>query len=63
MICFLRLEKIEFSGVRGQALSDLVARMFEEFTELMNTFQSQGNDPLDLSSEVCSEILVKDIYM
>ena len=49
---FLRLEKIEFGDVKGQMLSDLVATMYSEFTELMNAFQGKGQDPLDLTSTV-----------
>ena len=52
MIEFLRLEKIEFGGVKGHVLSDLVVRMFEEFTELSNTFQSRSDDPLDINNSV-----------
>lgn len=48
----MRLEKIEFSGVRGQVLSDLVAEMFTEFTELSNQFQSQAKEPLNISNTV-----------
>lgn len=49
---YLRLEKIEFGGIRGQMLSDLVAEMFTEFTELSNQFQTQAKDPLDISNTV-----------
>jgi len=52
VIEFLRLEKIEFGGVKGHVLSDLVVRMFEEFTELSNTFQSRSDDPLDINNSV-----------
>ena len=52
MIEFLRLEKIEFAGVKGRVLSDLVLRMFEEFTELSNAFQSRSDDPLDINNTV-----------
>ena len=49
---FLRLEKIEFGGVRGQMLSDLVADMFTEFTEESSQFQSLAKEPLDISNTV-----------
>ena len=49
---FLRLEKIEFGGVRGQMLSDQVAEMFTEFTELSSQFQGQAKEPLDISNTV-----------
>lgn len=49
---FLRLEKIEFSGMRGQVLSDLVADMFTEFTELSNQFQGAAKEHLNISNTV-----------
>ena len=49
---YLKLEKIEFSGERGQMLSDLVAEMFTEFTEESNQFQSEAKEPLDISNTV-----------
>ena len=52
VVMFLRLEKIEYGGVKGQILSDLVQDIFTEFTDLVNTFQSQQNDPLDISNNV-----------
>jgi hypothetical protein len=51
---FLRLEKIQFGGVKGQSLSDLVEAMFQEFNDLMNAFMSKPEDPLDISNNVCS---------
>ena len=52
MITFLRLEKMDFGGIRGQHLSDLVVQMFNEFTELTNAFQFRGDDPLDTTNTV-----------
>ena len=52
MIAFLRLEKMDFGGIRGQHLSDLVVQMYNEFTELTNAFQSRGDDPLDTTNTV-----------
>ena len=49
---FLRLEKIEFGGVRGQALSDLVLQMFNDFTDLMTKFQGCPEDPADINNNV-----------
>ena len=49
---FLRLEKVEFGGVRGRALSELVLQLFNEFTELMNGFQSGGHNPLNINDAV-----------
>ena len=52
MLTFLRLEKVVFGGIRGQMLSDLVLQMFNEFTELTNTFQSRSDNPLDTTNMV-----------
>ncbi len=51
-ISFLRLEKMDFGGIRGQYLSDQVVQMYNEFTELTNTFQSRGDNPLDTTNTV-----------
>jgi dynein heavy chain len=51
---FLRLEKIQFGGVKGQSLSVLVEAMFQEFNDLMNGFVSRPDDPLDISNNVCA---------
>ncbi len=52
---FLRLEKIVFGDIKGQALTDLVAAMYTEFNDLLNAFQGKGGDPLDLSTTVSIE--------
>lgn len=52
MLVFLRLEKVVFGGIRGQMLSDLVLQMYNEFTELTNTFQSRSDNPLDATNMV-----------
>ena len=49
---FLRLEKIQFGGTKGQSLSDLVEAMFNEFNDFMNAFVSRPEDPLDISNNV-----------
>ena len=56
MIAFLRLEKMDFGGIRGQHLSDLVVQMYNEFIELTNTFQSRGDDPLDMTNTVSQSL-------
>jgi dynein heavy chain len=55
---FLRLEKIEFSGVRGQMLSDLVAEMFTEFTDKSNQFQGAAKDPLNIADTVSQSLVM-----
>ena len=52
VIIFMRLEKIQFGGVKGQSLSDLVEAMFAEFNDLMNDFVNRPEDPLDISNNV-----------
>lgn len=56
MMAFLRLEKVDFGGIRGQQLSDLVVQMYNEFTELTNAFQSRGDDPLDTTNTVSQSL-------
>ena len=43
---------MDFGGISGQQLSDLVVQMYNEFTELVNSFQSRGDDPLDITNTV-----------
>lgn len=43
---------MDFGGIRGQYLSDQVVLMYNEFTELTNTFQSRGDNPLDTTNTV-----------
>ncbi len=52
MLVFLRMEKMQFGGVRGQILSDMGVKMFEEFQELTSGFQGKGDDPLDITNNV-----------
>uniref|UniRef100_A0A8C5XER9 Dynein axonemal heavy chain 9 n=1 Tax=Microcebus murinus TaxID=30608 RepID=A0A8C5XER9_MICMU len=47
---FHKLEKLEFSGLRGNALSQQVQRMYEEFQEMYRVFSESSNDCLDLRS-------------
>ncbi|XP_067860408.1 dynein axonemal heavy chain 9-like [Heptranchias perlo] len=42
-----KLEKIEFGGIRGKALSQQVARMYEEFQEIYKVFSEKTYDCLD----------------
>lgn len=46
-----------FGGVKGQHLSDLVAEMFIECTDLMNAFVSKPADPLDITNNVSYAII------
>ena len=52
---FVKLEKIEFGGVKGRSLSEMVVNIFTQFTSLMNKFNNSTYDPLDIASKVqCS---------
>ncbi|XP_028375908.1 LOW QUALITY PROTEIN: dynein heavy chain 17, axonemal [Phyllostomus discolor] len=44
---FLKLEKIEIGGVRGNILGSLVAQIYEEVFELVKVFADCKYDPLD----------------
>ncbi|XP_045383116.1 dynein axonemal heavy chain 9 isoform X2 [Lemur catta] len=47
---FHKLAKLEFSGLRGNALSQQVQRMYEEFQEMYRVFSESSHDCLDLHS-------------
>uniref|UniRef100_A0A8D0GHP9 Dynein heavy chain tail domain-containing protein n=1 Tax=Sphenodon punctatus TaxID=8508 RepID=A0A8D0GHP9_SPHPU len=46
-----KLEKIEFSGIRGSALSQQVLCMYEEFQEVYKVFSDRTYDCLDTTNE------------
>eukprot|EP00731_Ephydatia_muelleri_P033713 Em0036g17a len=50
VIAFLRLEKVEFGSIKGQTLSDMVQRIFQEFQELMTGFAGRTDDTTDISN-------------
>ncbi|XP_077967769.1 dynein beta chain, ciliary-like [Styela clava] len=43
----LKLEKIEFGGIKGKAFSDQVVNIFEEFNALFKNISEMKYDPLD----------------
>uniref|UniRef100_A0A2K6EEB1 Dynein axonemal heavy chain 9 n=1 Tax=Propithecus coquereli TaxID=379532 RepID=A0A2K6EEB1_PROCO len=47
---FHKLGKLEFSGLRGNALSQQVQTMYEEFQEMYRVFAESSDDCLDLQS-------------
>jgi dynein heavy chain len=51
-IDFLRLEKVEFGGVKGKALSTKVFKIFEEFKEEFEKFSNKKYEPLDPDGKV-----------
>ena len=48
----LKLEKIEFGGIKGTSLSSQVVALFEEFNNLFKVFGDLKYDPLDPKDEV-----------
>nr|XP_014350011.1 PREDICTED: dynein heavy chain 9, axonemal-like [Latimeria chalumnae] len=46
----LKLEKIEFGGIRGKALSQQVLNMYEEFQEVFKVFSERSYDCLDIAN-------------
>lgn len=48
----MKLEKIEFSGIKGKALGQQVLDMYEEFQEAYNVFAERTYDCLDLTNTV-----------
>uniref|UniRef100_A0A8B9SC73 Dynein heavy chain tail domain-containing protein n=1 Tax=Apteryx owenii TaxID=8824 RepID=A0A8B9SC73_APTOW len=46
----MKLEKIEFSGIKGKALSQQVLGMYEEFQEAYKVFAERTYDCLDLTN-------------
>ena len=52
VVIFLRLEKIQFGGVHGQPLSDMVEAMFTEFNEQLAAFTGKPEDPLNITNNV-----------
>ncbi|XP_061247082.1 dynein axonemal heavy chain 9 isoform X2 [Bos javanicus] len=47
---FHKLEKLEFSGIRGSALSQQAQQMYTEFQEMCRVFSDSSYDCLDLQS-------------
>lgn len=49
----MKLEKIEFGGIKGRCLSEMVAHIFLEFQELASKFNTSTYDALDIHTKVC----------
>lgn len=47
-----KLERLEFSGIRGKTLSQQVLSMYEEFQETYKVFSDRTYDCLDVTSMV-----------
>ncbi|XP_077689901.1 dynein axonemal heavy chain 17 [Eretmochelys imbricata] len=52
---FLKLEKIELGGVRGNILGSMVFQIYEEISELIKVFADCKYDPLDPAEEEFDE--------
>ena len=50
----LKLEKIEFGGIKGKALGELVVQMYLQFQETLSKFTAASSNPLDLGNKVCN---------
>lgn len=48
----MKLEKIEFSGIKGKTLGQQVLDMYEEFQEAYKLFSERTYDCLDLTNMV-----------
>lgn len=59
---FLKLEKIELGGVRGNILGSMVVQIYEEVLEHVKVFAECKYDPLDPADEV-SGFLVKIVFV
>jgi dynein heavy chain len=44
---FMKLEKIEFGGIKGKILSSQTLQIFTEFNDLYKIFQEKSYDCLD----------------
>ena len=48
----MKLEKIEFGGIKGRMLSALIEQIFEEFQNQYKVFTDSSYNCLDLADEV-----------
>ena len=44
---FLKLEKVEYAGIKGKMLSAQTVAIYDEFNEMYKAFQDVTYDPLD----------------
>ena len=54
---FMKLEKIEFGGIKGKMLSAQVIHIFERFNETYKVFSEKSYDSLDPNSKVRYEVV------
>jgi len=58
----MKLEKIEFSGIKGKALSQQVLDTYEEFQEAYKVFAERTYDCLDLTNTVGGTSLWEHVH-
>ena len=60
---FMKLEKIEFGGIKGKMLSSQVVQIFEEFNELYKVFTERSYDSLDPLDDVSTAGTTVNFYV
>jgi len=53
---FLKLEKVEYAGIKGRTLSAQTVAIYEEFNEMYKTFQDVTYDPLEPQDTVTAQV-------
>lgn len=53
---FMKLEKIEFGGVKGRVFSQLVLELFDKFQDTYRIFGERTYNPLDPETTVCNKL-------
>lgn len=48
----MKLEKMEFGGIKGRSLSEMVVQIFSDFQEQVAKFSNSTYNPLDLTDKV-----------
>jgi len=55
---FMKLEKVEYAGIKGKKLSAQTVAIYDEFNEMYKTFQDVTYDPLDPQNTVTAVYIV-----
>ena len=50
---FLKLEKVEFSGVKDRSFGEMVEQIYNDFQEVLSKFTNSTYNPLDVNNKVC----------
>jgi len=59
---FMKLEKVEYAGIKGKKLSAQTVAIYDEFNEMYKTFQDVTYDPLDPQDTVTAVYMVYNYY-